>query len=496
MHLTSVRRWRSRSIGLLAAGALATTILAAPPASAADYGPVEESNNADFVIDGSGPADDYPSQIGVSGLDGVVDSVRVTLDISHARTQDLDVLLQSPSGERLVLMSDVGGSGSVFNGGGIDAELTIRGSAPAMPQAGFGSGAYRPTNGPGADTWAPGGPANGGTATNYNQAFKGIEPNGTWKLFVFDDDGSDAVIGTICLPFFGCFPNFVPSVGLVQGWSLRLTTAKSPQNVTIADAPDVVDVDTADYQATATGNTASGIPIVFSADATTTNGACTVSPSGLVNFQHAGECVVNATQAGNDDYLEGSDTETITVEQASQVIAITSSPGPQPTVGTTYQVVATGGNSGNPIVYSVHPDTTNNACTVTPTGLVKFKRPGTCVIAANQAGNADYEAAIQVTQVIANVKRSQAIDDSPLPSAGIVGLSFQLNASGGRSSSPVTYQSSTPLTCSITPTGRITYLDSGTCTIVMDQAGDARFHPAATETEDIMVFRFGSPSPF
>ena len=53
---------------------------------------------------------------------------------------------------------------------------------------------------------------------------------------------------------------------------------------------------------------------------------------------------------------------------------------------------ATGGDSGNPVTFSVDPATTNSACTVTG-ATVTFRHAGTCVIAADQAGNDDYPAA-------------------------------------------------------------------------------------------------------
>jgi len=66
-------------------------------------------------------------------------------------------------------------------------------------------------------------------------------------------------------------------------------------------------------------------------------------------------------------------------------------------VGGTLRLSATGGGSGNPVViFSLTPA----ACTVsgsTVTGVAA----GSCTVAANQAGNASYAAAAQVTQTFA-----------------------------------------------------------------------------------------------
>jgi hypothetical protein len=84
---------------------------------------------------------------------------------------------------------------------------------------------------------------------------------------------------------------------------------------------------------------------------------------------------------------------------AVQTIKVTSSPPSPATVGATYQINATGGASGEPLVYSVDSSSTSGACSVSASsGLVSFTGAGTCVIDVNQAGNANYLAAVQVQQ--------------------------------------------------------------------------------------------------
>jgi len=75
-------------------------------------------------------------------------------------------------------------------------------------------------------------------------------------------------------------------------------------------------------------------------------------------------------------------------------------------------LVATGGASGNPVIFSIISGPGNvsgtNGTTLTITGV------GTVVIAANQAGNASYTAALQVTQSIV-VNPPPAVLTSPTP---------------------------------------------------------------------------------
>ena len=66
-------------------------------------------------------------------------------------------------------------------------------------------------------------------------------------------------------------------------------------------------------------------------------------------------------------------------------------------VGGTYTPHATGGGSGNPVVFSVDASSTAGACSLSG-AVVDLSGPGTCKVDANQAGNATYNAATQVSQ--------------------------------------------------------------------------------------------------
>ena len=78
----------------------------------------------------------------------------------------------------------------------------------------------------------------------------------------------------------------------------------------------------------------------------------------------------------------------------SQMIQFTSNP-PSPAVqGATYAVSATGGGSGNPILFST---STPDVCSVTG-AEVSLRRSGTCTVTADQAGGPGYLPAPQATQ--------------------------------------------------------------------------------------------------
>ncbi|MGO9657006.1 MAG: putative Ig domain-containing protein [Acidimicrobiales bacterium] len=88
---------------------------------------------------------------------------------------------------------------------------------------------------------------------------------------------------------------------------------------------------------------------------------------------------------------------------------------------------ASGGASGNPVVFSVGPSSGTGVCTVSGTNgtTVNYAAAGTCVIDANQAGNATYAAAKQVQGTIAVVAVNQApAITSAASAAATVGTAF------------------------------------------------------------------------
>jgi hypothetical protein len=82
----------------------------------------------------------------------------------------------------------------------------------------------------------------------------------------------------------------------------------------------------------------------------------------------------------------------------TQTLSFTTSPPKPAVVGATYNVAASGGASGQPVVLSVDPSS-GTSCTLSA-GAVTFVSPGTCVIDANQGATSTFAAATQIQQSI------------------------------------------------------------------------------------------------
>ena len=148
--------------------------------------PTSTFSNTNFIsIPDSGASDPYPSIINVSGISGSLTKLTVTLtNLNHDYTNDIDVLLVSPTGAKSILMSVVWGSSALT-----DVTLTFDATATSsLPDFdGISSGTYRPTNfdfdSDGSDDPdffdfpAPEGPYN----TDFS-VFNDTEPNGEWRL--------------------------------------------------------------------------------------------------------------------------------------------------------------------------------------------------------------------------------------------------------------------------------------------------------------------------
>ncbi|MCM3871575.1 MAG: S8 family serine peptidase, partial [Pyrinomonadaceae bacterium] len=90
------------------------------------------------------PATPYPSNITVAGVVGTVSKVTVTLkNMNHTFPDDVDVLLVGPGGQKLLLMSDAGGTGDIVN----NTYTFDDAAAATMTDAGpLASGTFKPSN--------------------------------------------------------------------------------------------------------------------------------------------------------------------------------------------------------------------------------------------------------------------------------------------------------------------------------------------------------------
>jgi subtilisin-like proprotein convertase family protein len=136
-----------------------------------------------------GAATPFPSTANIAGFVGTVGKVTVNLyGLNHTKPDDLDILLVGPGGQQSILMSDVGGDVDA-----VSLDLTFDQVIPASHALPDGSvlvnpGTYRPVDYDPGDNFPAGAPP--GPYTADLGVFNGIDPNGTWSLYVDDDQGN------------------------------------------------------------------------------------------------------------------------------------------------------------------------------------------------------------------------------------------------------------------------------------------------------------------
>lgn len=168
----------------------------------------------------------------------------------------------------------------------------------------------------------------------------------------------------------------------------------------------------------------------------------------------------------------------------AQSIAFTSAPPSPAIVGASYAVAASGGGSGNPIVFS---SLSPSVCSVSG-GSVALLSAGTCTIAADQDGTPGYYlAAPQATQTFTVQRTPQhVIFTTTPPSPAYVGTGYAIGVAGGASGNPVVLTSATPAVCSVTGNA-VSLTTVGMCTVAANQAGNDSYEAATEVTQSILV---------
>ncbi|MBR0345620.1 MAG: Ig-like domain repeat protein, partial [Rudaea sp.] len=163
---------------------------------------------------------------------------------------------------------------------------------------------------------------------------------------------------------------------------------------------------------------------------TTDGTSCTISLPGAsacaIPISGAGAKALSAAFVSTDTiHFANSATSgatTLTVNQAPQTIVFGAAPGIA--VGGSGTVSASGGASGNPVVFS----TTSTACSVAANGAVSGLSVGPCVVTANQAGNADYSSAPPATQTLTVGQASSALGLTSSLASSVFGQAVTFSA--------------------------------------------------------------------
>ena len=194
-------------------------------------------------------------------------------------------------------------------------------------------------------------------------------------------------------------------------------------------------------------------------------------------------------------------TISVNVVKINQTITFTSANPTPVNVGATYTPSANGGASGNPVVFTIDAASTAGACSIT-SGVVHFNAAGTCIVDANQAGNASYNAAAQVQQTITVhvALTSTTTTLTVTPSTRTYGdeddvvFSVVVHATSGTPSGTVTIKSGATVLCVITLSAAKgqcstsnTILAVGTQGVVAVYSGDTHYAGSTSTSQSVVI---------
>jgi len=229
----------------------------------------------------------------------------------------------------------------------------------------------------------------------------------------------------------------------------------------------------------------SGLDVTFTSS---TTAVCTVTSEGVLAFIATGSCTILANQAGNSAYLAATPVSRTFTVNAVVAGAPTSSVATAGDTQVSVSFVApsnTGGTSITGYTVTVSPadvaPVNGAASPIVVTGLTNGRAYTFTVTADNSAGSGPASSASNP----ATPKAAQTITFVN-PGAQNFGTTPALSANSDSGLTP-TFTSSTTTVCTITAGGALTFVTVGTCTINVDQTGNASYLAATQVTRSFTV---------
>ena len=247
--------------------------------------------------------------------------------------------------------------------------------------------------------------------------------------------------------------------------SQTFAIAKADQTISLPAIGDHVYLQP-DFDPGATAS--SGLAVSYSTGAAD---QCTIV-AGKVHITGAGSCKVTASQGGNANYNAAPDaSQTFAIAKADQTITF-------PVIGghvyldPDFDPGATASSSLQ-VSYSMGA---GDPCAIVA-GKVHITGAGSCTVTASQAGNNNYNAALDVSRTFTIAKANQTITFGALADKSLGAADFGVSATAS-SGLTVGFSSLTTAVCTMPTATTVHIAGVGTCTIRASQGGNGNYNAA------------------
>jgi hypothetical protein len=277
-------------------------------------------------------------------------------------------------------------------------------------------------------------------------------------------DQSDYTISSTVMEDAGLYHAVVSNAcGTDTSSQVQLTIEKLDQTITFDPPPSQMEYGSTFW---VTPTASSGLLVSLSAV-----GSCTNSGFQVSMVSGTGDCVLTASQAGNDIYNPAIEVDHIMVAtKADQTIAFTAPASPA-VYGSSFDLQASA-SSGLTVSFAA-----DGVCTLSGNTVTMTSGTGDCTVTASQTGNENYNPAVSVEHTVQATKADQTIEFPAPASPAVYGSSFDLQASA---SSGLAVSFAVDGVC--TSSGNTVTMTSGTgsCSVTASQGGDDNYNSAAS----------------
>ncbi len=322
------------------------------------------------------------------------------------------------------------------------------------------------------------GPISGAAVTFYinGAAFSAVTDAGGIAIYNFSTKSTDTVLNIYAA--YGGNATLLASTSATRSISLRQQTITFSPPASITYAPSII----------LSASASSGLTVDFSS---ATPAVCTVSVRTLTLIS-VGECVVKASQTGNNQFLPAANIDrSIAISKAPQTITFRNPISATSTVDNTVWMSNVTSSSGLDIEYQSLTGSICNILTLNGLTYVKTYFEGTCRIVVRQSGNAMYEPANSIEKSISVSKEPGSVlfatqpETLYIPSQNTSRL--RVTVLGGGDADLI---SNTLSVCSVTPVvnnyATLNLVGPGKCSLIANHPGNYKYLPAS-RTLDIAV---------